>query len=43
MGTKSILDAKKLFPEAFDSRISELYNSLQNLSNKLEEVEKKKS
>ena len=43
MGTKSILDAKKLFPEAFDSRISELYNSLQNLSNKLEDVEKKKS
>ncbi len=43
LGTKELIDAKKLFPNAFDSRVGDLYKELTNLGNSFGELAQKEA
>jgi peptidoglycan hydrolase CwlO-like protein len=36
-----LVDAKKLFPETFDARVSEITNGLEKLKNKIDTIDEK--
>ena len=42
IGTKEIIDAKKLFPNAFDSKVSEAQGALKQLGETIQEIGQKK-
>ena len=43
LGTKELIDAKKLFPNAFDSRVGDLHKELTNLGNSFGELAQKEA